>query len=156
MRPLEAIRKVERQLNREVLPHAWKIFQQADKLLKSFGTPFNETDWEKLSSQQKVAAGLLGKWVCDRCLRVFREAIGQPPAPTEATLMSLLDSSGLGVGKEKIAAIETVDKSVGSPEPTETGWECDYKLAYTVAHGVRSVVMETLTALDITSRKWPN
>jgi hypothetical protein len=68
---------------------AYETLQQADELLKIFA----ETDWEDLTSQHKIAAGLLGKWVCDKCLRVLCEASGQA-IPASADLPRCCDSRG--------------------------------------------------------------
>jgi hypothetical protein len=134
-----------RHLNPKAFSRAIEILQQADELLKIFA----KTDWEKLPSQHKVAAGLLGKWICDRCLRVFGEATGRE-IPASADLLSLLNSSGLrnSLPAEHIAALENVERYVGSPEPGEPGWETDYEKAYIVAHGVRSIALQTLVLVN--------
>lgn len=122
---------------------AIEVLQQADELLKIFA----ETDWEELTPQHKIAAGLLGKWVCDRCLRAFCEATEQS-IPASADLLSLLNSSGLKLAAEQVAALESVEKYVHSPEPSELGWEGDYYIAYSIAHGLRSIVLQTLIILS--------
>jgi hypothetical protein len=132
-------------VNPKALPKAIEVLQQADELLKIFAG----TDWETLTSQQKVAAGLLGKWVCDRSIRAFCEA-NEHSIPANADLLSLLNSSGLksAVPVEYVAALECVEKYVHSPEPSEPGWEMEYEIAYSIAHGLRSIVLQTLILLS--------
>jgi hypothetical protein len=127
------------------VPIAIEVLQQADELLKIF----TGTDWEKLTSQQKIAAGLLGKWVCDRCIRAFCEAT-EHSIPAKSGLLSLLNSSGLkrALPAEYVAALERVEKYVRSPEPSEPGWESDYEIAYSIGHGLRSIVLQTLILLS--------
>jgi hypothetical protein len=67
--------------------------------------------------------------------------------PANADLVSLLNSSGLklAVPAEHVAALKSVEKYVHSPEPSELsepGWEMDYEIAYSIAHGLRSIVLQ--------------
>src|SRR5688500_18298661 len=107
---------------------AHEAVDQAKELLAIF--PFG--DWESLSAQQQIAAGLLGRWVIERLLRAYAFALGRV-VPVECPLDELHRATGLSLSLEADQALPLIDEKVRLPEPFHNGWEADYEMAFLVA-----------------------
>ncbi len=121
---------------------ALEVCAEAAKLL----APFEEREWATLSREEKIVAGILGKWCCERLILAFAAAAGRHPRG-ESNLSDLIQFSCLPLSDLYRQSLEKVSAEISSEPSDEDIWEYRYEEALRIAMGLRECVIQNLFLL---------
>ncbi len=121
---------------------ALRLCEEAKRLLSTFTL----LRWEELTQDQKVRAGILGKWVCERLLIAFAAAAHKQVAP-RATFEEIVSASGLPLSELHQFTLRTFANESLADGIGEDRGEILYQNALDSAVVLREIVIQNLFLL---------